>query len=87
MDGCGRIDVAITRTPASCTVAIADHGPGMPEGIRAKAFEAFFTTKHRGTGLGLPIARGVVEAHGGTIQIDLPDSGGTTISVGLPAAD
>ena len=87
MDGRGRIDVAITRTPASCTVAIADHGPGMPEEIRAKAFEAFFTTKHRGTGLGLPIARGVVEAHGGTIQINLPDSGGTTISVGLPAAD
>ena len=87
MDGRGRIDVAITERDGSCTVAVADQGPGMPEEVRAKAFEAFFTTKHRGTGLGLPIARRVVEAHGGTIQIDLPDAGGTRISVALPAAD
>ena len=52
--------------------------------VREKAFDAFFTTKHRGTGLGLPIAKRVIDAHGGTIQIDSPPSGGTTISVGLP---
>ena len=57
---------------------------GMPEEVREKAFDAFFTTKHRGTGLGLPIAKRVVEAHGGTIQIDVPPEGGTTISVELP---
>ena len=72
MEGQGRIDVTITQHDGRCRVAIADHGPGMPEEVREKAFDAFFTTKHRGTGLGLPIARRVVEAHGGTIQIDVP---------------
>ena len=84
MEGQGRIDVTISADNGRCSVAIADRGPGMPEDVREKAFDAFFTTKHRGTGLGLPIAKRVVEAHGGTIHIDVPPSGGTTISVALP---
>ena len=85
MEGEGRIDVAITQPDGTCRVTITDRGPGMPEEIREKAFEAFLTTKHRGTGLGLPIARRVIEAHGGAIQIDVPATGGTIISVDLPA--
>ena len=84
MEGQGRIDVTISHANGRCRVAIADRGPGMPEEVREKAFDAFFTTKHRGTGLGLPIAKRVVDAHGGTIQIDVPPAGGTTISVELP---
>ena len=84
MEGRGQIDVTITRADGRCRVAIADGGPGMPEDIRAKAFEPFYTTKHRGTGLGLPIARRVIEAHGGQMQIDVPAAGGTTVSVELP---
>jgi two-component system, LuxR family, sensor kinase FixL len=86
MDGDGHIDVTITHTDGHCLVAIADQGPGMPEEVRAKAFDAFFTTKHRGTGLGLPIARRVVEAHGGSMLIHVPATGGTTVSVELPMA-
>jgi signal transduction histidine kinase len=84
MEGQGRIEVTITGTDGRCRVAVADRGPGMPDHTREKAFDAFFTTKHRGTGLGLPIAKRVVDAHGGTIQIDVPPEGGTTISVDLP---
>jgi PAS domain S-box-containing protein len=84
MEGQGKIDVTIWHSDDTCRVDIADRGPGMPEEVRGKVFEAFFTTKHRGTGLGLPIARRVVEAHGGRIQIDVPASGGTIISVQLP---
>ncbi len=84
MDGNGRIDVVITDADGLCTVAITDKGPGIPEDVRAKAFDAFFTTKHRGTGLGLPIAKRIIDAHGGAIQIDVPDTGGTTISISLP---
>jgi two-component system sensor kinase FixL len=84
MDGQGQIEVAVAGAGGRCRIAIADRGPGMPEETRAKAFDAFFTTKHRGTGLGLPIAKRVVEAHGGEIQIDVPPGGGTTISVDLP---
>ena len=72
MEGQGRIDVTIATADGRCRVAIADRGPGMPNEVRDKAFDAFFTTKHRGTGLGLPIAKRVVEAHGGAIQIDVP---------------
>ena len=84
MDGNGRIDVVITDADGLCTVAITDKGPGIPEDVRAKAFDAFFTTKHRGTGLGLPIAKRIIDAHGGAIQIDVPDTGGTRISISLP---
>jgi two-component system sensor kinase FixL len=86
MEGQGRIEVTISHADGRCFIAIADRGPGMPEEVREKAFDAFFTTKHRGTGLGLPIARRVVEAHGGNIRIDVPPTGGTTISVYLPLA-
>jgi len=84
MEGQGRIDVTIADLDGLCRVSVADHGPGMPEEVQQKAFDAFFTTKHRGTGLGLPIAKRVVEAHGGTIHIVTPPDGGTTISVELP---
>ncbi len=84
MENKGRIEVSITTVNGRCSVAIADQGPGMAEDVRAKAFDAFFTTKHRGTGLGLPIARRVIEAHGGTIQIDAPPAGGTMVSIDLP---
>jgi two-component system, LuxR family, sensor kinase FixL len=84
MDGKGHIDVAVSVIDRRCRVVIADRGPGMPDEVREKAFDAFFTTKHRGTGLGLPIAKRVVDAHGGSIHIDVPPGGGTTISVELP---
>jgi PAS domain S-box-containing protein len=85
MEGQGRVDVTISQHDGRCRVDVRDRGPGMPQEVREKAFDAFFTTKHRGTGLGLPIARGVVEAHGGAIQIIIVPAGGTTLSVELPS--
>ena len=84
MDGQGCIEVTLTQTDGACRVAVTDRGPGMAPEVREKVFDAFFTTKHRGTGLGLPIARRVVEAHGGTIHIDVAPSGGTIFTVVLP---
>jgi PAS domain S-box-containing protein len=86
MNGSGAIHISIARNAASWTISVADTGPGMPPDIKAKVFEPFFTTRSRGTGLGLPIARRVVEAHGGTIGVDTPASGGTVVSMSLPAA-
>jgi PAS domain S-box-containing protein len=86
MGGSGAIDVTLRLDQQGCRIAIRDHGPGMPAEVREKAFDAFFTTKHRGTGLGLPIARRVVEAHGGAIDIGEADGGGTVVSIQLPAA-
>jgi two-component system CheB/CheR fusion protein len=84
MGGSGAIEVALDCDAAGCRIAIRDHGPGMAADIRAKAFDAFFTTKHRGTGLGLPIARRIVDAHGGEIAIATAEGGGTLATIALP---
>jgi two-component system, LuxR family, sensor kinase FixL len=86
MRGQGRIQVSIGVTNGSCRVAVADGGTGIPPEIREKIFTPFFTTKPRGTGLGLPTAKRLVEAQHGTIQIDCPVGGGTTVTVNLPLA-
>ena len=86
MGGKGRIDVIVTDHGADCRIDVIDQGPGMPPEVREKAFEAFYTTKHRGTGLGLPIARRVIEGHKGKIEIQVPPTGGTVVSITLPIA-
>ena len=84
MHGQGTIAVAIGARNGTCQIAVTDTGPGIPPAIRDKIFTAFFTTKTRGTGLGLATAKRLVEAHHGEIEIDCPPSGGTTVTVRLP---
>jgi len=84
MGGLGAIDVTLTASAGICRIQIRDHGPGMTAEVREKAFDAFFTTKHRGTGLGLPIARRIIEAHGGQIEIAPANGSGTVVSIQLP---
>ena len=84
MDGRGTIGVQVTPLGDVCEIAIADEGPGIPPETRERIFTPFFTTKARGTGLGLPTARRTIEAHGGTIHVECPPGGGTVVRVGLP---
>ena len=84
MQGRGRIRVSVKSSGAFGEAAFADEGPGIPSGIREKIFTPFFTTKSRGTGLGLPTAKRFIEAHGGTIVVDCPPRGGTVVTVRLP---
>jgi PAS domain S-box-containing protein len=86
MDGKGRIDVAVEASDSTCRIAFTDRGPGIPQEIREKIFTPFFTTNRRGSGLGLPTAKRLVEAHDGQIVIDCPPAGGTTVVVRLPIA-
>jgi PAS domain S-box-containing protein len=81
----GDIEVTIACAEGRCRIDVADRGPGIPPDLRDKVFEPFFTTRHRGTGLGLPTARRVVERHNGTLEIACPPTGGTVVSVTLPA--
>ena len=67
-----------------CRVTVRDSGPGIPADVRERIFTPFFTTKARGTGLGLPTAKRIVEAHGGSIAVRCPPGGGTTVEVALP---
>ena len=63
---------------------VTDEGPGIPVEIREQVLEPFFTTKARGGGLGLPIARRVAELHGGTLALVFPASGGTLVTISAP---
>jgi signal transduction histidine kinase len=65
-------------------VRIADNGPGMTPEVLAHAFEPFRTTKAQGTGLGLPISKAIVDAHGGTIKIESTPGAGTVVIFTLP---
>jgi signal transduction histidine kinase len=76
--------VDVNAIDASCQVAFSDSGPGIPAEVRDKIFTPFFTTKSRGSGLGLPTAKRFVDAHNGEILIDCPASGGTRVVVRLP---
>ena len=85
MQGQGTIRVSVKAVDSFCQIVFCDAGPGIPPDIREKVFTPFFTTKSRGSGLGLPTAKRLIEAHRGTISIDCPPSGGTIVSIHLPA--
>ena len=80
----GRLSVVVQAVDSSCLIAFADSGPGIPTEIRDKIFTPFFTTKSRGSGLGLPTAKRLIEAQGGDISVECPPEGGTTVTVRLP---
>ncbi len=67
-------------------VEVCDDGPGVPEELREKLFDPYFTTKSSGTGLGLAICRRLVEAHGGRIRLASTRRGATTFVLALPVA-
>jgi PAS domain S-box-containing protein len=66
------------------TVAVSDEGSGIPEHLVARAFHKFWHTGGAGTGLGLYLVRGMVEAHGGTIGVDRGPGGGARFRFRLP---
>jgi two-component system sensor histidine kinase HydH len=65
---------------------IIDTGEGMSPETQARMFDAFYSTKQEGSGLGLPTVRKIVEAHGGTILCDSESGRGTRFSISLPQA-
>jgi signal transduction histidine kinase len=56
---------------------VSDDGPGIPDEVRPRVFEALFTTRSKGTGLGLALCRRIVEAHGGSIALEPAAPGAT----------
>lgn len=78
------VSVAVHQTPDQCTVRVIDRGHGIAPEDRSKVFESFFTTKRSGMGLGLSIARTIVDAHGGSIHAEAGAVHGSEFIVTLP---
>lgn len=81
------ITVAATASPREVVISIADAGPGIPESDLGRIFEKFFRSagsKSGGTGLGLPIAKGFIEAHHGTVHARNQSGGGAEFTITLP---
>ncbi len=80
-----------SRSSPRFVITFADNGPGIPKHDLEHIFDPFFTTKKNGTGLGLSICYGIIEQHGGDIEIDsryradYPDDHGTKVTISLPS--
>jgi signal transduction histidine kinase len=82
----GEVTVQAHAGPAGVCLSVIDTGQGMPPEVLAKAFRPFFSTRGGGTGLGLATVRKIVEAHGGTIDVQSEVGRGTKFTLCLPAA-
>jgi PAS domain S-box-containing protein len=79
-----RCSAASHNGGAAMQISVRDNGPGFTPEQRQKVFQPFFTTKSQGTGLGMAIAKRIVEAHGGTIALGEGDGPGAEVVITLP---
>jgi signal transduction histidine kinase len=88
LGGDGRLRVGARQLPGDnggrVEIDVVDDGPGVPEHVRDRIFGPFFTTKPKGSGLGLSIVRKIVDAHDGRIDLTTGPQGGTCFRVTLP---
>ncbi len=78
------ISIEARRNDSVVSLAVKDDGPGMDARTRERALSDFFTTKAEGSGLGLPFARRVAEAHGGELRLASRPGEGTTVTLLVP---
>jgi two-component system, NtrC family, sensor histidine kinase HydH len=80
----GKVECEVRRQDGRVIVTIADSGPGVSPAVRRRAFDPFFSTKPRGTGLGLAVSKQVIDDHRGRIRLLSPKPGGTRVLIELP---
>jgi two-component system, NtrC family, sensor histidine kinase HydH len=83
----GELMLTTRRENGSVVLDVIDTGVGMTEEVRGRIFDAFFSTRSAGSGLGLPTARKIVEAHAGTIQVQSEPGKGSQFTVRLPVGE
>ncbi|MDO6658447.1 HAMP domain-containing sensor histidine kinase [Anaerobacillus sp. 1_MG-2023] len=80
----GKISLSIAKRLHSVTIKISDNGAGMDTSTQQKVFQPFYTTKEKGTGLGLFLCKQIIQNHKGTIKVSSAPSFGTTFTIQLP---
>jgi two-component system sensor kinase FixL len=85
-EGPKRLRIASSRKDNQLVVSVQDNGPGVPESVRNKLFDRFFSTKREGMGMGLAISRSLIEEHGGRIWMENAPEGGAVFHFSLPLA-
>jgi two-component system NtrC family sensor kinase len=82
----GTLFVRTSKEDNRILIRIQDTGTGIPEEIKDKIFEAFFTTKQKvkGVGLGLSVCYGIIKDHAGDIKVESKEGKGTTFAISLP---
>jgi signal transduction histidine kinase len=81
------VEVVARTEDGEATIEVRDRGPGLDRAARGSLFRPFFTTKERGTGLGLALAKKVADAHGGALTLEDRDGGGTVARLQISAAE
>jgi len=86
-----RVEVSLGRVGRDSrrhvVISVKDNGPGVKPADRNRIFTPFFTTKETGTGLGLPVCKGIIEAHGGRIEVSSPRGEGAEFRIVLSAPE
>lgn len=82
----GMVEVRLSANPENLILQVRDSGPGMKKDVLERIFDPYFSTKEVGTGLGLPIAKKIIEDHGGSIEVESEVDRGTSITMHLPRA-
>jgi signal transduction histidine kinase len=80
----GRLVIRVSEKRGDLRIQFEDTGPGVPKDIRKKIFDAFFTTRAKGTGLGLAFVDRIVSEHGGSVTVGDAPKGGALFEVRLP---
>ena len=83
----GEICVITRRDGERAVLLFRDNGPGFPAEVLAHAFEPYFTTKSRGTGLGLAMVKKIVDEHGGDVRLSNREGGGAEVRIRLRLAE
>lgn len=83
----GELAIDLAPVSGSAHISVRDTGPGIPAEVLDRIYHMHFTTKSGGTGVGLYVARSVVQSHGGMIDVKSADGSGTAFTVTLPLAD